>query len=113
MTRPAKKDYERRLVSRFLEGHIPYNALEESERPDFRVRRADGDIALEVTGYHAQRPEGGSGVPRVAVEARWWRELWPRVDLERKARPKLEDVQVRFGFDDSKLRRTAQCELDV
>jgi hypothetical protein len=75
MTRPAKKEHERRLASRFLEGHIPYNPLDEGERPDFWVRRAEGDIALEVTEYHALRPEGGSGAPRVAVEARWWREL--------------------------------------
>jgi hypothetical protein len=37
----------------FLQDWLPHRFLDEDERPDFRVRRPEGDIALEVTEYHA------------------------------------------------------------
>jgi hypothetical protein len=46
MTRPPKKEDEKRLATRFLEDWLPHTSLDEDERPDFRV-------------LHGRRPEIG------------------------------------------------------
>jgi hypothetical protein len=107
MTRPSKKEHEKRLATRFLEGWLPHTSLDEDERPDFRVRRPEGDIALEVTEYHAQAPEGGTGRPRIAVEVPWWRYVEPTVNSERQARS-LKHIQAHLRFADRHLPGKAQ-----
>ena len=67
MTRPSKKEHERRPI-RFLDGLLVYTSLDEGEKPDFRICREGGDIALEVTEYHSQSAVGASGRPRVAIK---------------------------------------------
>lgn len=101
MTRPAKKEHETRLARQFLDGFINYTSLETDERPDFRVRRSEGDFGLEVTEYHPQEL-GTSGKTRVADEACWWRYLWPLLDSERRKRS-LRNIQVHLRFADSRL----------
>jgi hypothetical protein len=107
MTRPSKKEHEERLATRFLEDWRPGAALVEDERPDFRVRRPEGDIALEVTEYHAKAPEGDTGRPRIAVEVPWWRYVEPTVNSERQVRS-LKHVQVHLRFADRHLPGKAQ-----
>jgi hypothetical protein len=102
MTRPLKKEHEKRLATRFLDGWLLGAGLVEGERPDFRVRRHEGDIALEVTEYHAQAPEGGTCRPRIAVEVPWWRYVEPTVNSERQARC-LKYVHVHLRFADHHL----------
>ena len=102
MTRPSKKEHEKRLATRFLKDWLPHTSLDDDERPDFRVRRADGDIALEVTEYHAQAPEGDTGRPRLPVEVSWWRYVEPTVNSERQVRS-LKYVQAHLRFADSHL----------
>jgi hypothetical protein len=108
MTRPSKKEHEKRRATRFLEG-LGRASLDEDERPDFRVRRAEGDFALEVTEYHPQASEGSTDRPRIAVEVPWWRYLEKVVDSERQARS-LKNVQAHFRFNDRSLPGKSQGE---
>lgn len=103
MTRPSKKEHERRLATRFLAGFVDYTAIDDHERPDLRIRRVEGDIALEVTEYHSQTPEGATGRPRVAVEAVWWRRFAPIIENERRVNPGLKSVMAHFRFGDCYL----------
>jgi hypothetical protein len=103
MTRAAQKAEEKHYVRAFLEGLTDYTSVEAGERPDFMVRRTAGpDIALEVTEYH-QDAEGLVGIPRSAVEARWWKELEPLLEVERRTRPALKDVIVHLQFNGPEL----------
>jgi hypothetical protein len=107
MTRPSKKGHERRLVLVFLDGLVAYTSLVDGEKPDFRIRRAEGDIALEVTEYHPKAPIGSTGKPRIAVEASWWRDLEPFINRERQNKA-LKHVQAYLDFKDGHLPRNAQ-----
>lgn len=107
MTRLSKKEHEKRLATRFLEDWLPDCSLDESESPDFRLRCPEGDIALEVTEYHAQAAEGVTGKPRLEVEVRWWRYIEPTVNSERKARS-LRHIQAHLRFADRHLPGKAQ-----
>jgi hypothetical protein len=46
MTRPPKKEDQKRLATRLVEDWLPHTSLDEDERPDFRV-------------LHGRRPEIG------------------------------------------------------
>jgi hypothetical protein len=102
MTRPSKKEHERRLARRFLEG-LDHTSLDDDEKPDFRVRRVAGDFALEVREYHSQTAEGDTGKSRLRAEVFWWRHVGPTVDSERQTRPDLKNVQAHFRFKDTHL----------
>ena len=105
MTTPAQKEKEAQYVKTFLAGLTDCTSIEQGERPDFMVRRAgQSDIALEVTEYH-QEAEGLVGIPRSAVEARWWKELEPHLEQERQARLGLDDVSVHMQFNGPELPR--------
>jgi hypothetical protein len=89
MTTESQKQAEERYVRMLLDGITEYTSVEAGEKPDFRVRRAGApDLALEVTEYHPTA-EGLEGVRRSAVEARWWKELEPVLERERRAKPSL------------------------
>src|SRR5262249_30629208 len=105
MTTRQKKQAEEGYVIRFLDGFIEHTAIEPHEKPDFWVRRTTGpDIGLEVTEYHPEAQDV-SGARRAEVEAHWWKELEPRLDRERQARPSLEGVRLSLQFKDPSLPR--------
>lgn len=108
MTRKSKKEHEKRFVTSFLED-FEYTSLDEDERPDFRVRRTDGDFVLEVTEYHSQSVEGSIGRPRVAIEAAWRRYLEPAVNAARRAKPSLRNIRVFFDFAEKRVPGRAQA----
>jgi hypothetical protein len=100
MTTELKKQAEERYVKLFLDGRgIEYTAIEAGEKPDFRVKlKAAPDITIEVTEYHP-KAEGVEGMRRVAVEARWSKELEQVLDQERRTRACLQDIQLHLGFN--------------
>jgi hypothetical protein len=102
MTTEIQKEKEERCVKAFLAGLTDYTSIECRERPDFVVRRdTASDFALEVTEYHQEVED--LGIPTSAFEARWWKELEPLLEQERKARPTLEDVVAHLQFHGPEL----------
>jgi hypothetical protein len=103
MTTDIQKLKERGYVELIRKGQADWVNVVPGERPDFRIKRSSGpDIALEVVEYHAESRDV-PGTPRVAVEARWWKELWPVLDRERHSKEALRGFQVRVGFGNKGL----------
>jgi hypothetical protein len=100
MTTERQKQTERHYVHQFRKAHSDWVEIEEGEKPDFRIRCASGtDIGLEVVEYYAASQDV-PGQNRVAVEARWWKSLWPLLDQERQSQSALCGVQVHLRFNE-------------
>jgi hypothetical protein len=116
MTTELQKKIERGYVDQFRKAHPSWSEIVEGEKPDFRIRRAScGDIGLEVVEYHADSQDV-PGQKRVAIEARWWKGLWPLLDQERQTLDALRGVGVHLRFNEARIpdRRDHQalaCEL--
>src|SRR5262245_8077683 len=110
MDQSKKKGTERHYAERFLSGLVECSSLEDSESPDFWIRRAASpDIGLEVTEYHPTADEV-EGILRREIESRWWQGLEPRLDKLRKEKPELRNIGVALVFRDAKLPRTREHE---
>lgn len=116
MTTELQKKKERGYVEQFRKDHPDWSKIVEGEKPDFRIRRTSGgDIGLEVVEYHADSQDV-PGQKRVAIEARWWKELWPLLDQKRQTLDDLRGVGVHLRFNDAPIlnKRDHQalvCEL--
>jgi hypothetical protein len=87
VTTELQKQTERIFVDLFRIAHPDWSCISEGEKPDFRIQRTSGlDIGLEVVEYHADS-QAVPGQKRIAVEARWWKRLWPQLEsvLERSS----------------------------
>ncbi len=94
MTTERKKQIERAHLEKFRRTRPDWAAVLDGEKPDFRVQRVSGrEIGIEVVEYH---PHDNA---RVAMEARWWKELLPRLEHEQATRPDLQHLRVRLWFD--------------
>lgn len=103
MTRSSKKAAERRYVEAFLAGLVDHEGVEDSECPDFWVRRpSEGPLALEVTEYHPAA-ESDPRVRRRAVEGRWRNELLPALDRARRSDSALMHVELDLHFKSPRL----------
>jgi hypothetical protein len=113
MTTERQKKSERRYVDQFGKGHADWLEIVEGEKPDFRIQRASGgDIGLEVVEYHADSQDV-PGQKRVAVEARWWNQLWPALDKERRSMDSLRGVGVHLGFNKARMPQKRDHEALV
>jgi hypothetical protein len=98
-----KKAIERRHAKALLAGRVEYRSIDDSEKPDFWIRRDNAsDIGLEVTEYHPTADEV-AGVQRREIEARWRDSLEPMLDSLRRTKPELRNFQVRLDFKDPRL----------
>jgi hypothetical protein len=103
MTTQLQKMTERGYVDQFRQGHPDWSEIVEGEKPDFRIRRTSGsDIGLEVVEYHADS-QNVPGQKRVAIEAHWWKSLWPILDQERQTLDALRGVGVRLQFNEARI----------
>jgi hypothetical protein len=103
MTTKLQKKKERGYVDQFRKAHPDWSQIVEGEKPDFRIRRAaGGEIGLEVVEYHADSQDA-PGQKRVAIEARWWKELWPRLERERQTLESLRGVGVNLQFNEARI----------
>lgn len=103
MTTELQKKKERGYVEQFRKAHPNWSEIVEGEKPDFRIRRVSGcDIDLEVVEYHADT-QSAPGQKRVAIEARWWKELWPLLEQERQALDDLRGVGVHLQFNEAQI----------
>jgi hypothetical protein len=103
MTTELQKKTERGYVDLFRKVHLSWSEIVEGEKPDFRIRRTSGgDIGLEVVEYHADSQDV-PGQKRVAIEARWWKELWPRLEQERQTLENLRGVGVNLHFNEARI----------
>ena len=103
MTTERQKRIERAYVVQFQKAHPDWSEILEGEKPDFRIRRAPrGDIGLEVVEYHADSQDV-PGQKRVAMEARWWKGLWPLLDQERQTVDALRGVVVHLRFNGARI----------
>jgi hypothetical protein len=103
MTTELQKKVERGYVDQFRKAHPSWSEIVEGEKPDFRIRRASGgDIGLEVVEYHADSQDV-PGQKRVAIEARWWKGLWPLLEQERQTLDGLRGVGVHLQFNEARI----------
>jgi hypothetical protein len=105
MQQDRKKAIERRYAEAFIAGRVECRCIDDSEKPDFWVRRENApDIGLEVTEYHPTADEV-DGIQRREIESRWRDSLEPKLDSLRKRNPELRNTYVRFQFVDPKVPR--------
>jgi hypothetical protein len=110
MQQEKKKAIERRYAEAFIAGRVECRSIEDSENPDFWVRRDNAsDIGLEVTEYHPTADEV-EGIQRREIESRWRESLEPKLDSLRKTRPELRNVHVRLQFNHPRLPKKNEHE---
>jgi hypothetical protein len=103
MQQDDKKATERRYAAAFLANRIHYRSIEDSENPDFWVRRdKESDFGLEVTEYHPTADEV-RGIQRREIESRWHDSLELKLNSIRRTKPELRNVHVRLQFKDPRL----------
>lgn len=100
----------RRLVAALRMRDAQLEAAELGCSPDVWIRRANQeDIAVEHTRY-----DSGAGAsspsPHVAVQARWEKHIWPRLDRERK-KANLVNTRASLSFRERSLPKREYDEL--
>lgn len=108
MAQESKSDREKRQATAFLRDLVVFDQLEpvKPDPPDIRVSHNGSPILnLELTEYHIDDDQ-------VATNARWAKDLWPRVDALRRREAALSGILGFVVFSDNKLPSLRRQDSD-